>query len=47
VRCKDVGELNFGTPPPTCVTVAWFHEKFEADGTVESVDIECSEDLTI
>jgi hypothetical protein len=41
-----MGKLIF-TPPPTCVTVAQLCGKFEANGTVQNVDKEHSEDLTV
>jgi hypothetical protein len=33
---------EFGTPLPTCVTMAWLHDKIEADGTVHNVNKGCS-----
>jgi hypothetical protein len=49
---ENVNEIQrwrneFGTPPPTCVTVGWLHDNFGADGTVPNVDQEHSEDLTV
>jgi hypothetical protein len=44
MRCKDV---EFGMLPPTCVTVRWLHDKFGASGTVQNIDMECCEDLTV
>jgi hypothetical protein len=38
---------EFGTPMPTCVTVAQLHDKFGADGTVQNVYKECSEDRAV
>jgi hypothetical protein len=38
---------EFGTPPPPCATVVWLYDKFRADGKVQNVDEECSEDLTV
>jgi hypothetical protein len=34
-------------PTPTCVTVAQLHDMFRADGTVQNVDMERSEDLAV
>jgi hypothetical protein len=36
---------EFGTPLPTCVTVAQLHGKFGADGTVQNVDSESATGL--
>jgi hypothetical protein len=50
---KNVNEVKrhwrskFGTPPPTCVRVAWLHDKFGTDGTVQNVDKKCSEELEV
>jgi hypothetical protein len=33
---------EFRTPPPTRVTIAWLHDKFETDGTVHNVKKGCS-----
>jgi hypothetical protein len=38
---------EFGTPPSACVTVAQLHDKFRVDGTVQNVDKEHTEDLTV
>jgi hypothetical protein len=38
-------ENEFGTPPSTCVKVAFLHAMFGADGTMQNVDKEPSEDL--
>jgi hypothetical protein len=38
---------EFGTLPPTCVTVARLRDKFGADGTVPNVDKKRSEDLEV
>jgi hypothetical protein len=49
---ENVNEMQrhrneFGTLPPTCVAVAWLYDRFGADGTIQNVDKECSEDLTV
>jgi hypothetical protein len=38
---------KFGTPPPTCETFAWLCDEFGDEGTVQNVDKECSEHLTV
>jgi hypothetical protein len=43
-RC---GKNEFGTPPPTYVTGTQLCDEFGADGTVQNIDKECSEDLTV
>jgi hypothetical protein len=41
---KNMNEVKkkkeFGIPPPACITVAWLHDKFGADGTLQNVDKE-------
>ena len=36
VQC--LRQRKFGTPPPTSLTIAYIHDKFEADGNVKYVD---------
>jgi hypothetical protein len=36
-----------GTLPSTCVTVAQFSNKFKADGSLQNVDNEHSENFTV
>jgi hypothetical protein len=38
---------EFGTPPPTCVTVAKLSDKSEEDGTAQDVNKGRSEDLAV
>jgi hypothetical protein len=38
---------EFGTRPPSCVTVARLRGKLGADGTVQNVGKELSEDLAV
>ena len=37
LKFNDVGGLNYGTQPPTRVTITRIRDKFEIDGTVQDV----------